>query len=487
MSSIDYSPDGKTLGEFMRDESFFRCGIGPFGSGKSAACAIEVFRRACQQAPDKNGVRKTKWAAVRQSYPQLTRTTIETWRQWFPDSFAAFRFSPTPEHRIIVPLADKTILDMHVVFIALDGSNAEADLRGIELTGAWLNEISEIPVSVLKFIISRIGRFPAQRDGGPTWSGVIADSNAWDQDHPLHKFYLDPPEGWRFFKQPGAVRKVDGKWLPNPEAENLGHLPRDYYVRMLAGQSEDWIRVFLANEFGFSIDGKVVYPEWVDSTHAAAEPLKVIDGLPIHIGLDFGLTPAAIIGQRTARGQWRIIDEFIAEDMGLVRFSELLAERLDVKYGNFGDAMFKAWGDPAGAARAQTDERTCLEIVRQYARMECHSAPSNDFTVRREAVAGTLNRMVDGKPGFLLSPTCKVLRKGFAGGYHYKRVKVTGDDRYHDKPDKNAFSHPHDALQYLLSGGGEGRVVMKRPRHEGPRPTHANSQYSPLRHSRRVA
>ena len=487
MNSIDYSPDGKTLGEFLRDDSFFRGIIGPFGSGKSAACAIEVFRRACQQAPDSKGVRKSKWAAVRATYPQLMRTTIETWRQWFPDSFAAFRFNPQPEHRIIQPLADGTVLDLHTVFIALDGSNAEADLRGIELTGAWLNEVSEIPVSVLKFIISRIGRFPAQRDGGPTWSGVIADSNAWDQDHPLHGYYTDQPEGWRFFKQPGAVRKVDGKWLPNPEAENLNYLPADYYVRMLAGQSEDWIRVFLANEFGFSIDGKVVYPEWMDSTHVATEPLKAIEGLPIHIGLDFGLTPAAIIGQRTARGQWRIIDEFIAEDMGLVRFSELLAERLDRQYGSFGDAMFKAWGDPAGAARAQTDERTCLEIVRQYARIECHSAPTNEFTVRREAVAGTLNRMVDGKPGFLLSPTCKVLRKGFAGGYHYKRVKVTGDDRFHDKPDKNSFSHPHDALQYLLSGGGEGRVVMKRPRHEGTRPTHANSQYSPLRHSRRVA
>jgi hypothetical protein len=98
----------------------------------------------------------------------------------------------------------------------------------------------------------------------------------------------------------------------------------------------------------------------MDSTHVATDALKPIEGLPIHIGLDFGLTPAAIIGQKTARGGWLIIDEFIAEDMGLVRFSELLAERLDTRYGHFGDAMFKAWGDPAGAARAQTDERTCL-------------------------------------------------------------------------------------------------------------------------------
>ena len=95
-----------------------------------------------------------------------------------------------------------------------------------------------------------------------------------------------------------------------------------------------------------------------------------------------------------------------------------------------------------------------------------------------------LNRMVDGLPGFVLSPTCKVLRKGFAGGYHYRRVKVTGDERYHDKPDKNAFSHPHDALQYLLSGAGEGRTALgkkRRLRRTAARPTRANSRYDPWR------
>lgn len=485
--NIDFRPSGEIMDSFLLDNSFFRCVIGPVGSGKTAGSAIEIFRRACEQAPDRRGVRHSKWAAIRQTYRQLERTTIPTWRQWFTDAFGVFRWNPTPQHHIVQPLGDGTVLDLNVDFIALDGASAEADLRSLEVTGLWFHELSEIEKGVVTFALSRVGRYPAMRDGGPTWSGAIGDTNASDQDHWLHAFFTDPPKGWRFFKQPPAVLRVGDKWIPNPAAENLSHLPVEYYSRLLTGQSEDWIRVFLANEFGYAIDGKVVYPEWADSTHVAPEPLKPIDGLPIHIGLDFGLTPAAIVGQKTARGQWRIIDEFLAEDMGLVRFSELLAERIDRQYGHFGDSMFKAWGDPAGAARAQTDERTCLEIVRKHARLDCSSAPTNEFTVRREAVAGTLNRMVDGKPGFLLSPTCKVLRKGFAGGYHYKRVKVTGDDRYHDKPDKNAFSHPHDALQYLLSGGGEGRVVMKRPRHEGPRPTHANSHYSPLRHSRRVA
>ena len=483
--TIDYKPDGKTLDAFLLDDSFFRLCSGPFGSGKSAACAMELFRRACQQKPDSKGTRRTKWACIRATYPQLARSTIESWRQWFGDHLSPFRWNPTPQHHLILPLADKTVLDMHVSFIALDGPDAEADLRGAELTGAWLNEVSDIPQNVLKFVIGRVGRFPPRRDGGPTWSGIVADSNAWDQDHWLHALYTDPPEGWKFFKQPPAVVRVGEKWEPNPDAENRNHLPVEYYSRMLAGQSEDWIRVYLGNEFGYAIDGRVVYPEWSDSTHVAPEPLAPIEGLPIHIGLDFGLTPAAIIGQRTARGQWRIIDELIAEDMGVVRFSELLAERLDTWYGKFPSTAFQAWGDPAGAARAQTDERSCLAIVREYARLDCKPAPTNEFSVRREAVAGCLNRMVDGQPGFLLSPACKTLRKGFAGGYHYRRVRVSGDERFHDKPDKNSFSHPHDALQYLLCGAGEGRIVMRRPPRISPgaRPSRTVG-YSPLRHWR---
>ncbi len=75
-----------------------------------------------------------------------------------------------------------------------------------------------------------------------------------------------------------------------------------------------------------------------------------------------------------------------------------------------------------------------------------------------------LNRLVDGRPGLLISPKCKITRKGMAGGYHYKRVQVVGDERYHDKPNKNRFSHPCDAAQYMMLGAGEGYTVVSPPR-----------------------
>ena len=45
--------------------------------------------------------------------------------------------------------------------------------------------------------------------------------------------------------------------------------------------------------------------------------------VPIYIGIDFGLTPACVVGQRI-RGRWLIIDELVAEDMGILRVSDLM-------------------------------------------------------------------------------------------------------------------------------------------------------------------
>ena len=69
--------------------------------------------------------------------------------------------------------------------------------------------------------------------------------------------------------------------------------------------------------------------------------------------------------------------------------------------------------------------------------------------------------MVAGMPGFLIDrQKCPSLVTGFLGGYHYRRMNVSGE-RYEDKPNKNKFSHVHDALQYAVIGGGEGRNITR--------------------------
>ena len=472
MTSFSYKPDGDVLKKFMKDDSFFRGIRGPVGSGKSVGCCVEVFRRALQQEKGKDGVRKSRWAIIRNTNPQLRTTTIKTWLDWFPeDQWGKFMWSVPYTHWI-----KQGDMELEVIFLALDRPEDVKKLLSLELTGIWINEAREIPKSIIDACTMRVGRYPSMRDGGPSWSGVIADTNAPEEDHwwpimsgevpiPDHipqeqARMLVKPDNWSFYVQPSGMTEdldKDGGVLdykPNKKAENTKNMLQSYYPNLIRGKTKSWIDVYVMNRLGTIQEGKPVYPSFVSETHISKEEIPIADGIPLYIGIDFGLTPAAVFGQKV-RGRWLIQSEIVAIDMGIVRFAEVLRQEIATRFGNLDVHIY---GDPAGDFRAQTDESTPFQILRG-AGLRAIPAPSNSVDLRLEAVAASLNKMVEGKPAFMIDRRCQTLIKGFEGGYSYKRMQVSGE-RYDDKPEKNMYSHIHDALQYLMLGAGEGRQLI---------------------------
>jgi hypothetical protein len=147
--------------------------------------------------------------------------------------------------------------------------------------------------------------------------------------------------------------------------------------------------------------------------------------------------------------------------MGAVRFAQLLNQHIQTHYKGF--PIGSITGDPAGDIRAQTDEITPFQILRANGVM-ANPAATNDFIKRRESVAVPLTRLIDGSAGLIIHPQCKMLRKGMAGGYNYKRLQVTGEERYRDVPDKGKYSHVCEAGQYMMVGGGEAKALVRRDR-----------------------
>ena len=441
-----------TLSRLHRSNAFVRGIRGPVGSGKSTGMCWEIMRRAREQKPGPDGIRRTRWAVVRNTYRELNDTTLKTWLDWFPeDIFGAFH------HGNMIHHIQHEDLDAEVLFRALDRPDDAKKILSLELTGAWVNETREVPKGIIDILGDRVGRYPAMRKGGPTWRGVLLDTNAPDDDHWWYRLAEEErPDGWEFYAQPPGLIEVEGKWRTNPDAENLENLEPDYYETRAAGKTRDYIKVYYCNEYGFVQEGKPIYPEYIDHVHCSQEILEPIPGRTLYVGIDFGLTPAAVFGQSTVAGQWRWIDELVTEDMGAVQFAEVLGPVLRNRYAGY---EVEIYGDPAGDDRAQTDKTTPFEILRARG-IDAWPAPSNDPVLRREAVAIALTRMVEGEPGLLISPKCKITRKGMAGGYAYKRVQVAGDERYHDKPNKNRFSHPCEAGQYMMLGAGEGQSVI---------------------------
>ena len=345
------------------------------------------------------------------------------------------------------------------------------------MTGVWVNEAREIPKSIIDACTMRVGRFPSMRDGGASWYGVIADTNAPEEDHwwpimaadvpvPDHisrdeALMLIKPDNWSFYTQPPALLENKGKdgfitcYEDNMKSENKKNLTPKYYNNIIRGKTKGWIDVYVLNKLGSIEEGKPVYHSFKEELHITKNKIDLIPGQPIWIGVDFGLTPAAVFGQRTTTGKWNIINELVCFEMGVIRFSELLRGEIAKLYKGY---EIMIYGDPAGDFRSQTDERTPFQIMRNCG-LKAIPAPSNDVALRIEAVDSTLSRLVDGSPGFNMSTDCINLKKGFNGGYHYRRLQVSGD-RYDEKPLKNRYSHVHDALQYLMMGAGEGRTIM---------------------------
>lgn len=451
---FQYKPQGPTLEQYILSEEQRTFIMGPLGSSKTNASCWKAFRVMLNQAPNAQGVRKTRIAAVRNTYPDLMGTTIKDWLAMF-DTLGKFKQGgiEPPTHYLKFALPDGTSVDAEMIFLALDREEDVKKLRGMQLTAGWLNEVKELPFAVIQMLDLRIGRFP--QDVNPTWYGIFGDTNAPDTDHWYYRLAEeDRPEGWFFLKQPGGLKRADkdAPWEENPDAENIKNLPKQYYLKGAQGKSEDWILVNLANEYGFVKSGKPVYPDYRDTTHC--REFELIKGLGLHIGLDFGLTPAAVIGQRMADGQWRWRRELVTEDTGVKRFAGELKRFLGEHFPGWPISCIT--GDPAGDQRqaGDSEERTVFQLLRAEG-IEASPAVTNDFALRSEAVSASLRRMIDGEPGFLIHPDCKVTRKGMQGAYAFKRVKVSGDERFRDAPDKNYASHPCEAGQYLMLGAGE--------------------------------
>lgn len=469
---------------FHRDNSFIRLIMGPFGSGKTTCAINEIVRRACAMPAWKSGRRASRWIIIRNTSGELYSTTLQSWLAWCGDmGDIKKRQKPllTYEHTFN---DGHGIIELELIFIALDRPEDVRKLKSFEATGAYMNELSEIPEIVLSHLPGRLnGRYPSNKFcPDPYWSGIIADTNPPDEDHYIYKkFETTPTESYKIFRQPpgllfenGVLIKDDrGRYVQNPECDNYANMNADYYVKLAENQREGFIKVFCCGKYGVVESGKRVYPEYNDDLHSAPR-LEAIQGLPIHLGWDFGLTPACIVIQITPRGQMRVLKEYQAEDMGIRTFAKnvvIPSLPIDFPYNKVGESE----GDPAGeAGDAIMEELSCIGELNNLG-IKTNAASSNDIDVRVGSVRYFLNMMIDGQPAFVLDrEKCPGLRKGFVSGYHFKRMNVSGDDRYQEKPNKNTYSHRHDGLQYVSMKFASDRIIEKQ------QPKEVVNMYNPV-------
>lgn len=456
--SLDFTPP-PTISRFMLDESLVRCLVGPLGSGKSMGCIVELLRRCRQQAPDANGIRHTRFAIIRNTLQQLRSTVLEDIKQYLHPMISYYVTDSTV--RIRAPLPDNTMIQSDWMLIPLDTKEDVRRLLSLQLTGAWINEVREVPFEILLPLLGRLGRFPSKANGGFTWRGLIMDTNPWDTESAYHDaFVLAPKVGWRLFHQPSGI---------GPGAENRENLPDGYYENLVDGRDEDWQHVHVESQWGASNAGQAVFRRSFNALYHAREFTTVVNPhRPLIIGMDFGRTPCALIGQVDNYGRLMVFDEVVTEDMGL---HQMVDEKLKPMLFNDAYAGRRSFivADPAGREKSQLTEESPFDALKTHGFL-AYPASTNNIEPRLRAVEKILRSNIMGEPAIQISRAgCPTLITALGSKYRYRKKR---DGKLEDLPEKlHPWSDVVDAMQYMVLGCNMNlvsRVLMRdRPRNIG--------------------
>lgn len=450
---IDYTAP-PTVGRFMRSDAFFRLIAGPVGSGKTTGCIMEILRRSIEQRKGPDGIRHTRWAIVRQTLQQIKMTVLLDILTWLRP-IASYKVS---EQLVTLRFGD---VKAEIYLIPMEDPEDQKRLLSMQLTGAWISEAIEIDSDLVAALTGRIGRYPSMGDGGPTWMGIIADTNMPTIGSPWYVLMEEKrPPDWQVFIQPGGME---------PNAENLEYLPgkREYYTRQCRGHNTAWIERYVHAKYGEDPSGTAVWGKSFKRAFHIVDHLEPVLGQIVLIAQDFGRNPCSLIMQPDHRGRLLVLEEVIAEDIGLeLHVTTALKPKLWTD--RYMGRMMCAIGDPSGVAKSSLTEETSFDAMLRMG-IPAYPAQTNDLDPRIRAVEQLLLQQRDGGPALVIDGgRCPTLVRALAGAYRYAKDR-TGQTKPNPEK-KHPWSDIADCLQYgclVFNAGLQGYYARKIARRAG--------------------
>jgi hypothetical protein len=454
--------------------------VGPGGSGKTVASVKKAILEAMRIRPGPDGVRRYTLGVWRQKYDNLWKTTLRSWWKVLPRDIPGSTFtgsSPRAAEHIVRFNDHWGPIVLTAIFRAFGEVADPDDILGNECTDVYLNEMPTLPENLFTSLVDRIGRDPPMHVIGRP-GRFFGDGNAPDVTNWTYRdFYENKRDGYSLFDQPGGLEEG---------AENPA-MGREYYensVRLNAHRKW-WVRRMVHNKPGFNRDGDLVYPAYDDDRNLNKETIRPIRGLPVVVGIDGGLTPAALYKQELGNGQSRWLAEVALDRGGM---AELARAMLALEVRRFpdhdSDAFFYVCDPSMNEGDDTEDGSVRARLERHLGRRRVRLASTNVPEMRWAAVRAKLALTLDeGEPGLLLDPSCKGCRRGFNQTYAFRKIHGTNDL---GGVVKSFDSHIHDAGQYAELASGDARAQKSRKEVEEERrrkreAARQQGRYSPLR------
>ena len=120
---ISYTP-APTLARFHASSAVVRVIIGHVGSGKTTGCCQEIKILAQNQQADRRGLRRSRWAFIRNTYPELKTTTLRTWLEWIGgETLGSVKYDYPIVQMLRWAMADGTTVELECMFISLESED----------------------------------------------------------------------------------------------------------------------------------------------------------------------------------------------------------------------------------------------------------------------------------------------------------------------------------------------------------------------------
>jgi len=266
-------------------------------------------------------------------------------------------------------------------------------------------------------------------------------------------------------------------WIRVPPGERAPAEQRKKWMEALKDRPDLLGRLLLGKP-GVVLLGPQVAEGFNESRHVSNKRLSVIKGEPLFIGLDFGHTPAAIIGQHW-RGFIRVNAALPCERGGIRQHLELTVKPWLVKncpwiFNQRG--LIQGGHDPAGDTGEETDiDQSPMKVVKAELGGVWQEGAVT-WEGRKGPMLASFNRAIAGEPALQIDPVDgRPLIKALNGTWYYPQAKDGRVSR--DLPAKP--NHPHedigDGYCYFL-----GRIAPASPKPTSKPKIEVKTQYNVL-------
>lgn len=388
--------------DFILTKKKYPTFIGAFRSGKSLAASFKGYALSFNH-PGNVGL------ICRKDYTTLRDSTMQTFFGIIPtDSPLVVKWNAST-HDLWLKSKDPK-KPSHIMF---RGAEEYKKFGSYELGWFWIDQSEEVPEMIFRQLSGRLSKPGVPLCGMQT-------PNPPGQYHWLY----------RRFKV-GFNPKTDFV-CHTSTYDNQENLPEGY-IEDLESQSEQWKKAFLYGEWSFVAAGDPVYADFREEIHVAKEPLIPVRKVPIVRSFDFGYRfPACGWYQyHPSKDRTYKLAELMVPDCTIDIFAELVLAEERKRFPGFNPQTdFENVGDPAGNQKGDKSERTSIEILASKGIGELRSSPTfikdGLNLIRRELLVRD-----DGKPGYIVDPSCQLTQETYLGGYFLKEGEDIPDDKCH--------------------------------------------------------